>query len=74
PADRAIIAMRRLLLQAVKTVEAGGDPPAADQSYYGIRAVERIVSDGQEWRDVILPLMYGPSEAAVPQLELAGVS
>ena len=50
PADKAIIAMRRLLLQAIRTVEAGGDPPAADTSYYSLRAVERIVGDGVEWR------------------------
>src|ERR671934_2892360 len=42
PADKAIIATRRLLLQAVKTVQAGGDPPATDESYYSLRAIERI--------------------------------
>jgi len=69
PADKAIIAMRRLLLQAVQTVEAGGSPPAADDTYYQIRAIERMIPDGQEWRDTILPLMY-PAESR----ELAGVS
>ena len=34
PADRAIIVTRRLLLQAIQTVEDGGDPPGADTSYY----------------------------------------
>jgi len=61
PADKAIITMRRLLLQAINTVEAGGDPPAADTSYYGLRAVERIVADGVEWREEMLPAMY-PAE------------
>src|SRR5262249_31536333 len=32
PADKAIITTRRLLLQAIKDVQAGGDPPAADAS------------------------------------------
>jgi len=45
PADKAIIAMRRLLLQAVKTVQAGGAPPAVDPSYYTIRAIERIIDE-----------------------------
>jgi len=75
PADKAIIAMRRLLLQAVTTVESGGDPPAADASYYSIRGVERIVPDDREWRDVILPLMYGPpdaGESVKPELVAAG--
>jgi nitrite reductase/ring-hydroxylating ferredoxin subunit len=70
PADKAIIAMRRLLLQAVKTVQAGGDPPATDDSYFGIRAVERILPENVPWRDEILPLMYPRS--SVPAQELVG--
>jgi hypothetical protein len=62
PADKAIIAMRRLLLQAIKTVEDGGDPPAADTSYYRLRAVERIVPDGVDWRQEMLPAMYQTPE------------
>jgi hypothetical protein len=72
PADKAIIAMRRLLLQAVKTVQSGGDPPAADDSYYSLRALERILPEGVDWRDEMLPLMY--PTAAEEQRELAGVS
>jgi len=71
PADKAIIAMRRLLLQAVKSVQAGEDPPAVDTSYYQIRAVERMVADDEQWRDTILPLMYPASERS---RELVGVS
>jgi len=76
PADRAIIAMRRLLLQAVMTVESGGDPPAADASYYNMRAVERIIDDNVEWRDEILPLMYQPAELPkeAPASELVGAA
>jgi hypothetical protein len=44
--DKAIIAARRLLLQAAKTVIEGGDPPGIDTSYYSIRAVERVLPDG----------------------------
>jgi phthalate 4,5-dioxygenase oxygenase subunit len=71
PADKAIIAMRRLLLQAVKTVEAGADPPAVDTSYYTLRAIERIIPDDVQWRDAMLPQMY---PAASPARELVGVS
>jgi phenylpropionate dioxygenase-like ring-hydroxylating dioxygenase large terminal subunit len=71
PADKAIIAMRRLLLQAVKTVQDGGAPPAADTSYYTIRPTEKIIPDGEPWRDTILPLMY---PAAQPERELVAVS
>jgi hypothetical protein len=67
PADKAIIAARRLLLDAVKTVQRGGSPPAADASYYSVRAVERIIPEGTAWRDVLLPLMYPEGEkVAVP--------
>ncbi|HEX9867801.1 MAG TPA: hypothetical protein VGC99_04280, partial [Candidatus Tectomicrobia bacterium] len=62
PADRAIIVTRRLLLQAVKTVEDGGDPPGVDTSYYQARAVERILPKGVEWRDALLPEMYPGAE------------
>jgi phthalate 4,5-dioxygenase oxygenase subunit len=62
PADKAIIAMRRLLLQAVTTVESGGDPPAADASYYTLRAIERILPESQDWREEMLPLMYPAEE------------
>jgi hypothetical protein len=75
PADKAIITMRRLLLQAVTTVESGGDPPAVDTSYYSIRGVERIVPDDQEWRDALLPLMHGaPDAAETVKRELSGVA
>ena len=44
--DRAIVTMRRLLLEAIKTVEAGGMPRGADSgSYRHARAVDRIVDD-----------------------------
>jgi hypothetical protein len=65
PADRAIIATRRLLLEAVKTVERGGSPPAADTSYYHLRAIDRIVPEGEAWRDALVPLMY-PEGVKVP--------
>ena len=37
PADRAIIPARRLLLEAVKTVEAGGTPRGVEPTYYTLR-------------------------------------
>ena len=44
--DRAIIAMRRLLMDATKVVEGGGMPKAADStSYRRARAVDLIVED-----------------------------
>jgi hypothetical protein len=72
PADKAIIAMRRLLLQAVRTVQAGGDPPAADESYYSLRALERILPEGVDWRESMLPLMYPAQAQRQPELVPVG--
>ena len=58
PADRAIIATRRLLLDAVKRVQAGGDPPGTDTSYYQARAIEKIFPRQETWRRTVLPEMY----------------
>jgi phthalate 4,5-dioxygenase len=58
PGDRAIIAARRLLLDAVKTVQAGGDPPGTDTSYYQARAIEKIFAREKTWRRAVLPEMY----------------
>jgi hypothetical protein len=57
PADRAIIVTRRLLLQAVKTVEDGGDPQAPTPAI--IRPRRRTHSPkGVGWRDALLSEMY----------------
>jgi|GEM_PF-1211577 len=58
PADRAIIATRRLLLDAVKTVQAGSNPPGVDTSYYSARAIEKIFPRQETWRETVLPEMY----------------
>jgi len=60
--DRAIIATRRLLLQAVKTVEDGGSPPAANDSYYRIRALERLLPAGTAWWEAMAPDLLGERE------------
>ena len=58
PADRTIIVARRMLLQAVKTVREGGDPPGVDASYYTARAIEKILPKEVPWREAMLPEMY----------------
>jgi phthalate 4,5-dioxygenase oxygenase subunit len=55
--DRAIITMRKLLLEAVRTVEDGGSPRGAKDEYYGIRAIDRILPLDQSW-EVLKPDMY----------------
>jgi phenylpropionate dioxygenase-like ring-hydroxylating dioxygenase large terminal subunit len=57
PADRAIIQARKLLLQAIRTVEDGGVPPGVLPSYYPLRATERLLPHDVDWREVLLPEM-----------------
>ena len=57
--DIQIIMARRLLLSAVKAVQDGNDPPGIHPSYYTVRATERIIDDGNDWRDALKHL-YNP--------------
>jgi phthalate 4,5-dioxygenase oxygenase subunit len=61
PADRAIITMRQLLLDAVRTVREGGDPPGTGESYYDVRAWEKVMPRIEDWRGELLPLMHPES-------------
>jgi hypothetical protein len=63
PADRAIIAARKLLTEAVRTVQDGAEPRGTSDSYFNVRACEKIFSKELPWRDVMLPEMY-PSGAS----------
>ena len=53
PADRAVIQARRLLLQATRTVEAGGVPPGVEATYYTLRPAEAVVPAGADWRKLL---------------------
>jgi phthalate 4,5-dioxygenase len=57
PADKAVVATRKLLLEAMETVERGGDPPGVGTSYYEARAAELVVPKASNWRTALLPLM-----------------
>jgi phenylpropionate dioxygenase-like ring-hydroxylating dioxygenase large terminal subunit len=53
PADKAVIQARRLLLQAVRTVEAGGTPPGVEPTYYALRPAEAVLPCDADWRDLL---------------------
>jgi phenylpropionate dioxygenase-like ring-hydroxylating dioxygenase large terminal subunit len=53
PADRAIIQARRLLLQAVKTVQEGGEPPGVRPTYYPLLAAEGVLPRQTDWRELL---------------------
>ncbi len=49
--DRAIIAMRSMLLKAIDAVEAGGAPPGVEPSTHNnIRPYDGFVRAGEDWR------------------------
>jgi nitrite reductase/ring-hydroxylating ferredoxin subunit len=62
--DRAIVVARRLLTESAKRVAEGGDPIGANDSYYHIRAIERVLPPGADWRAKLEPEIY-------PELALA---
>src|SRR5260370_39789039 len=55
PADKAIIQMRRLLRQAVITVQEGGTPAGVRPSYYTLRAALEVLPRDVDWRDILRP-------------------
>jgi phenylpropionate dioxygenase-like ring-hydroxylating dioxygenase large terminal subunit len=56
--DKAVIKCRQLLLQAIETVRAGGDPPGVGPNYYKLRAIEKLIPKDADWRTELLPAMY----------------
>jgi hypothetical protein len=50
--DRAVILMRQQLLRAARALEQGIDPPALEGRFDRIFGAERILTEGQDWRDL----------------------
>ena len=48
--DAAAIATRRILLARLKNRAPGEDPPGVAPTYYGVRAIERVVDADVDWR------------------------
>ncbi|HLG71742.1 MAG TPA: Rieske 2Fe-2S domain-containing protein [Chloroflexota bacterium] len=56
--DKAIIATRRILLDAIKEVANGGDPPGVDpDSYRNVRATDTIVPKELPWQEATRDLL-----------------
>ena len=51
--DIAIVVARRLLLDAVRTVADGEDPPGIGDSYYNARAIDAILPGDADWRNAL---------------------
>jgi hypothetical protein len=49
--DRAIITLRQVLVEALDTLERGGQLPAVDPATYrNVRSFDRVIANGAEWR------------------------
>src|SRR5262249_46340619 len=55
PADKAVIQARRLLLQAIKTVESGGTPVGVAATYYALCPAEAVLAHDVDWRTLLIP-------------------
>jgi phthalate 4,5-dioxygenase oxygenase subunit len=62
PADKAVIVMRKQLLQGVKIVQDGGDPPGTGSSYYHVVAADRVMPAGADFRQGLRSAMF-PADA-----------
>ena len=58
PADMAIVTARRMLTDAIRTVQDGGAPLGTGNSYYPVRAMQNLIPNSVDWREPLLPLMY----------------
>jgi phthalate 4,5-dioxygenase len=63
-ADKAIIATRRLLEQAVRAVQDGGDPSGVAPTYYNLRAMDEVLADDVDWHAQMMDVMYPTTPAA----------
>jgi len=57
--DKAIIAMRRMLLQAARSIGQGVDPPGTGSEYYRLRAIDKVLPAGTEWQQELKSEIYG---------------
>jgi len=64
PGDRAVVVTRKLLLEAIETVQHGEEPRGVGTSYYEVRAAEATLPKSDDWRAALLPRMYPESGGA----------
>src|SRR5215467_3110528 len=57
--DKAIIAMRRTLLQAARFIGQGVDPPGTGAEYYNLRAIDKVLLPGVVWQNELKSEIYG---------------
>ncbi|MCY4547673.1 MAG: Rieske 2Fe-2S domain-containing protein [Defluviicoccus sp.] len=60
--DAAVIATRRILLARLTRAAPGEDPPGVAPTYYRLRAIERVVDAGVDWRTELRDLYDRPAD------------
>jgi phthalate 4,5-dioxygenase len=64
PGDRAVVATRRLLLEATDAVQRNEAPRGTGPSYYEVRAAEAVLPKAANWRAELMPLMHPQTHGA----------
>jgi hypothetical protein len=62
--DRAIVQARSSLLEAIKTVQDGGDPPGVAPTYYQLRAHEMAIPKSEHWFEAMEPALMRTNNSA----------
>jgi phthalate 4,5-dioxygenase len=58
PGDRAVVATRKLLFEAIDAVARGDDPRGVGPGYYEAVAAEATIPKSEDWRASLLPRMH----------------
>jgi phenylpropionate dioxygenase-like ring-hydroxylating dioxygenase large terminal subunit len=56
--DKAIITMRKMLMNAIAVVQDGGVPPGASDSYYHLRGIEEVLPQDAAGLEVLADKMF----------------
>jgi phthalate 4,5-dioxygenase oxygenase subunit len=56
--DRAIIMARKILMDAVKTVEDGGTPPGLGSNVHTLRPIEKVLPVDIDWQNALSGELY----------------
>ena len=73
PGDRAVVATRKLLLEAVDSVQRDEEPRGLAPSSYEVRAAEAVLPKDVDWRVELLPLMHPETGGSAPTWTLGRV-
>ena len=63
--DRAACSnMRRMLLQAARSIGQGVEPPGTGSEYYKLRAIDKVLPSGVQWQQKLKSEIYGAPQYA----------